>query len=232
MPASRPGSPLERLTPSRSIAIHRDPEARSTDMRRQLTTRLAVGVLLLAGLSAGSLPARAGTPARQPTFRVNWTPCPEAPTVQCGTLQVPLDWSKPNGQRVPIAVARRPADNPAARVGTLFFNPGGPGDPATRYLRGYASGYFSPAVLTRFDLVAMDPRGTGGSVPVRCGLPLFTPETTLFPRTEAEFDRQRRHNREEHAVLGGVAEDHPLGGAVDIAHDGMADVGRVLELLI
>jgi pimeloyl-ACP methyl ester carboxylesterase len=163
---------------------------------RQLHSRLAAGVLLVAGLTAGSLPAQAGTPAGQPTFRVNWTPCPETPTVQCGTLQVPLDWSKPNGQRVPVAVARRPADNPAARVGTLFFNPGGPGDPSTRYLRGYSPGYFSPAVLARFDLVAMDPRGTGGSVQVHCGIPVFTPETTLFPKTEAEFERQRRHNRE------------------------------------
>jgi pimeloyl-ACP methyl ester carboxylesterase len=51
-------------------------------------------------------------------------------------------------------------------------------------------------VLRRFDLVAMDPRGTGDSVKARCGINPFTPDTTLFPRTEQQFEQLRRHNRE------------------------------------
>jgi pimeloyl-ACP methyl ester carboxylesterase len=163
-------------------------------MRRQLITRFGAGALLLAGLIAGSVPAQAGSPARQPTFQVGWAPCPDAPTVQCGTLQVPLDWSKPNGERVPIAVARRPADNPGARIGTLFYNPGGPGDPATRYILN-APTFFSQTLLSRFDLVAMDPRGMGGSVQVRCGVNPLAADVFLFPRTEAQFERLRQHNR-------------------------------------
>jgi pimeloyl-ACP methyl ester carboxylesterase len=163
-------------------------------MRHQTITRLAAGVLLLAGLSAGSVPAFAGSTST-PTFKVDWTPCTGAPTVQCGTLQVPLDWSKPNGQRVPVAVARRPADNPAARIGTLFYNPGGPGDGAARYVVG-AENYFSATLRARFDLVAMDPRGMGNSVQVRCGVDFFIPESTLFPRSEEQFQRMVRHNRE------------------------------------
>jgi pimeloyl-ACP methyl ester carboxylesterase len=190
MPATSPGPPLERLTSYRSSRI---PIPRSIDMRRQLITRLAAGVLLLAGLTAGSVPAFAGTSA--PAFKIAWTPCEGAPTVQCGTLQVPLDWSRPNGQRVPVAVARHPAESPAARIGTLFFNPGGPGDGAAKYIVG-AENYFSPTLRARFDLVAMDPRGMGNSVQVRCGVDFFIPESTLFPRSEEQFQQMVRHNRE------------------------------------
>jgi pimeloyl-ACP methyl ester carboxylesterase len=175
------------------IAIKPNPDARSIDMRHQMITRLAAGVLLLGGLSAGSVPAFADTSA--PTFKVDWKPCEGAPTVQCGTLQVPLDWSKPNGQKVPVAVARRPADNPNARIGTVFYNPGGPGDGAARYIVG-AENFFSPTLRARFDLVAMDPRGMGNSVQVHCGVDLFTPDFTLFPRSEEQFQRMVGHNRE------------------------------------
>ncbi|WP_250032816.1 alpha/beta fold hydrolase [Paractinoplanes maris] len=163
------------------------------DMQYQAITRLAAAVLLLAGLSTGSVPANAVSSAG--TFKVDWKPCPDAPNIQCGMLQVPLDWSKPTGERVPIAVARRPADDPGARIGTLFYNPGGPGAGAARYIVA-AETAFSPTLRTRFDLVAMDPRGMGNSVQVRCELNLFTPDTTLFPRSEEQFQRMVRHNRE------------------------------------
>lgn len=161
-------------------------------MRYRTITRMAAAVLLLlAGLGAGSVPAFGGTAA----YAVEWKPCPTAPTVHCGTLLVPLDWARPKGERVPVAVARRPADNPAARVGTLFYNPGGPGAAAARNVVA-AEEFFSPTLRARFDLVAMDPRGMGDSVPVRCGLDLFTPDSTLFPRSEEQFQRMVRHTRD------------------------------------
>jgi pimeloyl-ACP methyl ester carboxylesterase len=164
-------------------------------MRGLLMRGLGAGVVLVAGLTAGYVPAYAGPAAGPPTFRVDWTPCAGAPAVQCGTLQVPVDWSKPGGPRVPLTVARRPADNPAARVGTLFYNPGGPGDGAARYVID-AEHIFSATLRARFDIVGLDPRGTGDSVQPRCGINPFTPQTTLFPRTEQQFEQLRRHNRE------------------------------------
>jgi pimeloyl-ACP methyl ester carboxylesterase len=165
-------------------------------MWRRLISRLGVGSVLLAGLTVGSLSASTGASgAQSPAFHIDWSPCSGAPAVQCGTLQVPVDWAKPNGRRVPLTVARRPADNPAARIGTLFYNPGGPGDGAARYVRN-AEQFFSPTVLTRFDLVGLDPRGTGDSVKAQCGVNPIVPETTLFPRTAQQFEQLRRHNRE------------------------------------
>jgi pimeloyl-ACP methyl ester carboxylesterase len=42
----------------------------------------------------------------------------------------------------------------------------------------------------------MDPRGIENSSQVRCTLPVITPETTLFPRTEQQFQQLLKHNRE------------------------------------
>jgi pimeloyl-ACP methyl ester carboxylesterase len=93
-----------------------------------------------------------------------------------------------------VAVARRPADDPAHRVGTLFFNAGGPGDGEVKYVVDNDS-YFSPTLRARFDIVGVDPRATGGSGHVRCDVPVLTPTDTLFPRSEREFDAMVSRNR-------------------------------------
>jgi pimeloyl-ACP methyl ester carboxylesterase len=66
-----------------------------------------------------------------------------------------------------LAVIRRPADDPARRLGSLFFHPGGPGVAGTRALPAWI-GSLPPAVRARFDLVSWDPRGVGASGAVRC----------------------------------------------------------------
>src|SRR4051812_7565615 len=162
-------------------------------MRGHLIASLCASALLVlgSGTASNSEPAAAGGP----TFRIDWAPCADAPAVQCGTLLVPLDWAKPLGPRVPIAVARRAPDQPGKKIGTLFYNPGGPGGGGAPDGKDAAS-IFSPTVRARFEIVALDPRGMGDSVQVHCGVNPILPETTLFPRTEQQFDQLRRHNRE------------------------------------
>ena len=63
---------------------------------------------------------------------------------------------------------RRPASDPARRIGSLFVNNGGPGNSAVDFVRRDAETVYPPEVLARFDVVGMDPRGVGGSTPVRC----------------------------------------------------------------
>ncbi len=67
-------------------------------------------------------------------------------------------------------MVRHRATDPAQRIGSLFVNPGGPGVPATDRVRAIdaAAGPFSPDLLSRFDIVGVDPRGVGRSQPVRC----------------------------------------------------------------
>jgi pimeloyl-ACP methyl ester carboxylesterase len=166
-----------------------------------MTTRLfsggiaaaaVLGTTLVAGMD-GSVAAR-GVAPRPPSFTINWSPCEGAATVHCGVMRVPVDWSKPRGPQTTLTLARRPADDPSHRVGTLFYNPGGPGDGAADDVVA-ADQNFSATLRARFDLVGVDPRGTGGSAPVRCDVPILTPGDTLFPRTESQFRNLLRHNR-------------------------------------
>lgn len=85
----------------------------------------------------------------------------------CGRVQVPVDYAKPNGATMPVAVIRIRHHDQPDRIGSLLVNPGGPG----------ASGFFLAIslaaslpddILQHFDLVGFDPRGVGLSAPIRC----------------------------------------------------------------
>lgn len=87
---------------------------------------------------------------------------------QCGSVGVPLDYSRPHGQRIEIALTRKPALDPQNRIGSLFLHPGGAGMGAT-FLRLYPSAFFE--AFARFDVIGFDVRGLGRSRPaiVACG---------------------------------------------------------------
>jgi pimeloyl-ACP methyl ester carboxylesterase len=144
-----------------------------------------VAVILIAGTAQAT-----GDPGNPTRFKIDW--CKKSP--QCNTLRAPIDWSKPSGATVSLAVARRPAKDQQQRVGTLFFNPGGPGDGAAKYIVE-AEKLFSPTLIERFDLVGMDPRGIENTSQVRCSVPVITPDSTLFQKTEQQFNQLRKHNR-------------------------------------
>src|SRR5690554_186516 len=55
---------------------------------------------------------------------LQWSECDE---LECATIQVPLDWSEPDGDTITVSLNRHAARNPDARVGSLLINPGGPG---------------------------------------------------------------------------------------------------------
>ncbi|KES07025.1 alpha/beta hydrolase [Streptomyces toyocaensis] len=101
--------------------------------------------------------------------RLDWSPCSYAPGFQCATAEVPLDHRHPGGRTIDLAVIRRPATDPAHRAGSLFFNPGGPGN-ATAGTAALPVAYeaFPRELRERFDIVSWDPRGVGRSTAVRC----------------------------------------------------------------
>ena len=123
--------------------------------------RWVVGVVLaLAAL---------GPALAEPVPQLSWGACPEAPKGRastagfaCATATVPIDHSDPAGGVFHLAVIKAPARQPEARIGTLFWNPGGPGDAGTQYLPA-AIGGFPERVRDRFDIVSWDPRGMGGA---------------------------------------------------------------------
>jgi hypothetical protein len=93
----------------------------SRNLRRSASIASVAAVLLVvAGAQASADPV-------QTRFKIAWSACEKSPQTQCGTLKVPLDWSRPSGATISLVVARRPAKDPGRRVGTLFFNPGARG---------------------------------------------------------------------------------------------------------
>jgi pimeloyl-ACP methyl ester carboxylesterase len=80
---------------------------------------------------------------------------------------VPLDWKVPRGRTISLAVIRLLASKPKARVGTLFINPGGPGDTGVGLLQGDPKG-IDAIGDGHFDVVSWDPRGSNASTRVLC----------------------------------------------------------------
>src|SRR5687768_13720198 len=130
----------------------------------------SAGVASLASILLIAGGAQASADPDHTHFKIAWSGCEKSPQTQCGTLKVPRDWSKPSGATISLVVARRPARDPEHRVGALFFNPGGPGDGAAKYIAD-AETIFTPTLIERFDLVGMDPRGIENSSQVRCTVP-------------------------------------------------------------
>src|SRR3954453_21593512 len=93
-----------------------------------------------------------------------WAPCADG--LQCATAQVPLDYDKPAGQKISLALIKLPATG--KKLGTLFTNPGGPGNSGVAFVRDEARDVYTESVRARFDVVGFDPRGVGASTPVRC----------------------------------------------------------------
>ncbi|MFI5592712.1 alpha/beta hydrolase [Amycolatopsis sp. NPDC051758] len=145
---------------------------------------LALVGALMAGFGvAGATGAAAATDAAvKPavvgaTAPVSWGACPpatlagvpadEVKLYSCARYRVPIDHDNSSLGTIDIALLKRAARTPAARVGSLFLNPGGPGGSG---LQMPISGpfIFQPPVLDRFDLIGFDPRGVGDSNPLRC----------------------------------------------------------------
>jgi pimeloyl-ACP methyl ester carboxylesterase len=121
----------------------------------------AVAVLLAAAAPAASA---APKPPRAPAL--HWTSCGKG--FECSRLRVPLDDVLLGGPTISLALARLPATDPQHRIGSLLVNPGGPGASAVQFLETDAKASLPAAVRARFDIVAFDPRGVGGSAPVQC----------------------------------------------------------------
>ncbi len=153
-------------------------------------------VLASAFLLTGATPAVADA-AWSPS-PIAWTTCPDdpdnpgVPDGECGTLRVPLDWDRPWGPSIGLAVARHRATDPAHRVGVLMADAGGPGSSGAEI--PLSSGYFAPEIRARFDVVGFDLRGTGNSGYIDCEIPPGAPGNE--PAGPVQFDALRAYNRQ------------------------------------
>ena len=149
-------SPRTRRHPDRA-------KARTRDRLLAVTLVGAVG-LLAAGCGGDDDPGLAVSAVARPdtTSEFGWADFGDD-GVQTGSLEVPVDPDDPSLGTFDLYVARHLAD-PDRRVGSLLINPGGPGVPGADFAI-FADQLFSPTLLTHFDIVGWDPRGTGLTVP-------------------------------------------------------------------
>ncbi|HEY0530513.1 MAG TPA: alpha/beta hydrolase [Actinoplanes sp.] len=127
----------------------------------------AVGLALGGGLIPSAASAHGTTSSYTPP-PIAWGAC-SAPSLvsrhaECGFLTVPLDYARPGGQKIKLAVSRiRHTSNATDYQGVMLVNPGGPGGSG---LTLSVLGEFVPDnVGGDYDWIGFDPRGVGSSVP-------------------------------------------------------------------
>ena len=129
--------------------------------RISLTKRAAAAAVVPALLA---LTSGAGTARPQP---LRLQPCSAMKAARCGTISVPLARDDPSRGRIRIAFALIPRlERSKPSLGTLVYNPGGPGAAVLQSMRPIAQSL--AALRARRDLLLVDPRGTGSSGPLRC----------------------------------------------------------------
>lgn len=163
------------------------------------------------------------------TPTLNWADCQGG--FVCATAQVPLDYHRPHGDQIDLALIKLSAADPGTRIGTLFVNFGGPGQSGVDRLRARARWpwLFSDELRSRFDVVSWDQRGVSRSAAVRCFADEAEQWRFLEPTQALPTDA-----RGEQALFGWAAEfgerckEH-AGPVID--HVSSADSARDLELL-
>lgn len=199
---------------------------------RTIRSRLAMAVAAAATITtalAGCTPASDGSAPNRMVpaapAAIAWRACGER--LECSEVQVPLDWGEPQGRRITLSVIRHPASKPGQRIGSLFVNPGGPGESGVGLVQG-AGDDLDKWGDGRFDVVSWDPRGTNGSTPVRC----FTDDAAAeefwqgaaIPTTTAEATARRAKTAELARRCGDVS------GWL-LPHISTADTARDLDYL-
>lgn len=178
-------------------------------------------VLVTAGCSDGTDSSGAATPAssgptgldRLAAQKPEWSAClppspaegggsapsplPDGAQWECAFMTAPLDYAKPDGDTVDLALIRAKARDRTRRIGSLVFNFGGPGGSGVTGLPGFANDFES--LRSRYDLVSFDPRGVGRSEPVECATDKeldayyaldFTPDDAAEERTLSDAQKK------------------------------------------
>ncbi|GAB77761.1 alpha/beta hydrolase fold [Austwickia chelonae] len=148
--------------------------------------RTTLAVLATSALALATIPAAhaapiaaapptthpAAAPAKGPdmskvkTPTLTWAPCENDKALQCAVALLPLDYAKPDGPKIKVAVTKKPATGKDRR-GSLFLNPGGPGQSSSEKLPRLAK-VLGAKVAGHFDVIGIDPRGIAPTAQARC----------------------------------------------------------------
>ena len=183
-------------------------------MNRLLATAATIALVAIGAVAstaqADQLPRDAASP------RITWTPCTDpslkAHQAECGFVTVPMDYAKPDGATIQLAVSRIKHTVPdRAYQGIMVVNPGGPGG-AGRGLSVLGS-LVPDQAGAAYDWIGFDPRGVGASKPaLSCdsgyagyNRPGYVPST---PQLEATWLKRVKAYAAACAKAGGPLLDH------------------------
>ncbi|MDO0910417.1 alpha/beta hydrolase [Streptomyces sp. DT2A-34] len=135
-------------------------------MRERAAVLCGAAAVVAGALTA--VPAEASPPPTADTAHaapLTWKKCgtKKYPTLQCASLEVPLDHSRPRGRQITLALSRVP-HTAKKYQGPLLVNPGGPGASGLT-LAGFVAAALPNAVAAQYDVIGFDPRGVGKSRP-------------------------------------------------------------------
>jgi len=166
-------------------------------------------------LALALLGASTSTTAVAQTTAVEWHQCAltaddaegvalDKAGAQCAEIEVPVDYSRPGGPTITLAMSRIKAKGD--RIGALVINNGGPGGASLS--AAIERPDVMPTVGQRYDLIGLDPRFVGRSTPIDCKLP-FAGWPWAGGSTRASYARDvavqadvaRRCTREAGSVL-------------------------------
>jgi pimeloyl-ACP methyl ester carboxylesterase len=151
------------------------------------------------------------------------------PRFDCARMEVPLDYADPDAEVARIGLLRQRADGEP--IGSLVFNPGGPGGSGMSALTVIADDVAGSPLAERFDLVGFDPRGVGASTPV---VDCWTDAEVELMRLGGVGMPSRRGSAERaETVNRGLVQRciDGSGGVTALANLGTRDVARDLDVM-
>lgn len=174
--------------------------------------RTVTTLILLVLAVAVAAPARA----------VDLTPCllrseagGPAVAAQCGRIEVPIDRANPEHGTLGLNVAVVPALSGRSSDDAVTVLAGGPGGAATSFYAGFRGAFM--ALSRRHDVMLVDQRGTGDSLPLDCPLP---EDLLIVPDREST-------QRDARACLEGLPAD-PRFFTTSVAVQDLDDVREAL----
>lgn len=150
------------------------------------------------------------------------------PVFDCARLEVPLDYAAPGGRTAQIGVLRQKASGD--RIGSLLFNPGGPGGSGMSFLSSLAGGLGDSPLPRRFDLIGFDPRGVGASTPT---IDCLSDADWVVERADLDVDPSPAGVEQSEMESRQYAErcTQRSGGVEVLANAGTRDVVRDVDIL-
>lgn len=198
-------------------------------MNKVVAALAAAGIVVSSVIAtpiAANAEANGGAPS---ATSIAWGPC-DAPVLrsahaECGFLRVPLDYAKPSGGTISLAVSRVRHTSPESHYqGVILVNPGGPGGSGLPL--STLGSHVPNHAGDDYDWIGFDPRGVGSSVPaLHCEPDYFASPRPDYVPTDPAVEQAWLNRAKKYAAACG-SKAGPL-----LAHMSTADSARDMDSL-